>query len=101
MIKNNEPVSMAEALEYVKEDKDSDSDVVGFIKKFVKLSPKEAKEFKKKLQDMDLMKVKQDKIVKIIDLMPESGEELNKIFVDVGLDENESTKILNIVKEFK
>ena len=47
------------------------------------------------------MRVKQEHIVKIIDLMPENAEELNKIFVDSSLDEDETKKILETVKEFK
>lgn len=99
MIKNIEPISMAEALKYIKEDKESKIDVIGFIKKFIVLKPKEVKEFKKKIQDLNLMKVKQDYIIKIIDLLPENAEDLNKIFVDVSLDEDESKKILEIIKE--
>jgi len=92
---------MAESLEYVKEDKEGNAEIIGFIKKFTALKSKEAKEFRKKIQDLNLIKVKQDYVVKIIDLMPESTEELNKIFVDVSLDEDESKKILEIIKEFK
>ena len=47
------------------------------------------------------MKVNERDIVKIIDLIPENAEELNKIFTDVGLNEDETTKILETVKEFK
>ena len=101
MIKNTEVVSMAEALEYMKEDKENNSEVIVFIKKFTPLKPKEAKEIKKKIQNLNLMKAKPEYIVKIIDLMPENVEELNKIFVDVSLDEDESKKILEIIKEFK
>jgi len=101
MIKNNSPVSMSEALEYMKEDKSSDTDGVGFIKKFVILKAKDAKELRKKIQELDFMKIREEHISKIIDLLPESVEELNKIFIDVGLDEDESKKILEIVKEFK
>ena len=71
------------------------------MKKFVTLNPKEAGELRKKLEDLDLMKMKAEHIVKIIDLAPENTEELNKIFVDVSLDEDETKKILDTVKEFK
>ena len=100
MIKNNEPLSMAEAKGYVKKREGSETDVLGFINKFTKLSPKEAIELRKKLEDMKMMKLKKEHIVKIIDLMPENPENLNKIFIDVGLDEDETKKILETVKEF-
>jgi len=102
MIKNSEPLSMAEIAEYIKKTKDSDvSEVLKFIKKFTKLTAKEAVELRKKLESQNLMRVKQEHIVKIIDLMPENAEELNKIFVDSNLDEDETKKILETVKEFK
>jgi DNA-directed RNA polymerase subunit F len=101
MIKSNEPLSMVEVIEYLKKGKDSETDVKGFIKKFVKLNPKDAKELRKKIGELKLMKVNERDIVKIIDLMPENAEELNKIFTDVGLNEDETNKILETVKEFK
>jgi DNA-directed RNA polymerase subunit F len=101
MIRSNEPLSMAEALGYIKGDKDVEVEVKGFIKKFVKLKPAEAKEMREKLEALDLLKLKAEYISKIIDLMPENNEELNKIFTDVSLDEDETKKILDIVKEYK
>jgi len=104
MIKNAEPISAVEALEYVGKDKESDAsetDVKGFIKKFTKLTPKEGKEIRKKIQELDLMKIKSEHISKLIDLMPENTGDLNKIFNDVGLDEDETKKILETIKQFK
>ncbi len=98
MIKNTELLSMAEAIEYV--NKEDSIDIKGFIKKFTKLKPKEAKELKKKLEGLDMMKLRAEQIIKIIDLLPENQEDLNKI-VDISLDENETKKILETVKEFK
>ena len=99
MIKNTEILSMAQATEYI--DKENNSDILGFIKKFKKLNLKEANELKEKIKSLDLMKVNDMHIVKIIDLMPENEEELNKIFTDVSLNEDETNKILGTIKEFK
>ena len=97
-----QPVSMAEALEYIgKKSEDSETDVRGFIKKFAGMSPKDAKEMRKKLEELDLMKIRAEHISKIIDILPENAEDLNKIFVDVSLDEDEIKKILETVKQFK
>jgi len=101
MIIDNTPLSMAESVGYIKKSEDPKAGPLSFIKKFVKLSPKEAKELKGKLEKLDLMKISAEHIVKIIDLMPESEIDLNKIFNDVGLDEDETKKILETVKEFK
>lgn len=101
MIKNTIPLSMVEALEYLNPEKDSEKNVKDFIKKFVKMNPKEAKDLRKKLMELNLIKMNETNICKLIDLLPEKPEEVNKIFVDVSLDENETKKILDTIKEFK
>ena len=92
---------MAEATEYIGETKDSEVEVKKFIKRFVKLDHKEAKEMKAKLESLGLAKLRPEYITKIIDFLPEETESLNKIFTDVSLDEDESKKILDVVSQFK
>ncbi len=101
MIKNMTPLSMAEATEYLGEEKESEAELKKFIKRFVKLDDKDAKKMKVKLESLNLIKVKLEHIAKVIDFLPEDAENLNKIFTDVSLDEDESKKILDVVKEFK
>ena len=101
MIKNNEPLSMVEVMEHLKKNKDAGTEVSGFIKKFTKLNQKEVTELKEKIKNLNLMKVNLKHIAKIMDLMPENAEDLNKIFIDISLDEDETKKILETVKEFK
>jgi len=96
MIKSNEPLSMVESKVYV----EKDGEVSKFIKNFTKLDLKDAKEFRKKLENLDLMKMKEAQIVKIIDQMPEDKEDLSKIFIGISLDEDETKKILDTVKSF-
>ncbi len=100
MIKSQEPLSFAESLEYVKNAEGSE-ELVGFIKKFTNLSHAEADEFRRTLNGLDIAKMKSEQIVKIIDLMPETSEDLNKIFVGMSLEEDETKKILEAVKQFK
>ena len=92
---------MAESLEYIEKDKKAENPARDFIKKFVKISPKEAKELRKKLEGLNLVKMDNMSISKLIDILPEKAEEVNKIFIDIGLDENETKKILDTIKEFK
>jgi len=101
MIKNSEVLSMAEAIEYIKKDEEKETDIVGFIKKFNKLKAKDAKELKQEIERMNIIKIKPEYVVKIIDVLPDSPEELNKIFVDVSLDEDETRKVLDAIKKFK
>ena len=101
MIRNTTPLSMAESLEYIEKDKRAEKPVADFIKKFVKISPKEAKELRKKLEELNIIKMNSTNISKLIDILPEKAEEVNKIFIDISLDENETQKILDTIKEFR
>jgi DNA-directed RNA polymerase subunit F len=99
MIRNRSSLSMVEAEEYTKDNENS-AELNKFIKKFAKIDLKKAKELRLKLQELNLMKLKSDYISKIIDILPETNEDINKIFADISLDENESQKILDTVKEY-
>ena len=98
MIKNNESLSMVEAMEYMKNTQNEEVEMMGFIKKLVKITPKKAKEIRKNIEELKLMKVRPQHISKIIDLMPENAEDLNKIFTDVSLNEDETKQILEKIK---
>jgi DNA-directed RNA polymerase subunit F len=100
MIINSEPLSMAETIEYIKKDENA-TEIVGFIKKFNKIEVKEARELKEEIESLNMIKIKPENLVKIIDLLPETAEELNKIFVEASLDEDESKKILDAIKKYK
>jgi len=99
MILERKPLSMSESKEYM--NKESGTDIQGFVKKFILLKPEKAKELRKKVEDLNLLKVKEEHIAKLIDLLPETTEDLNKIFSDVSLDEDETKKLLDTIKEFK
>lgn len=102
MIKKNEPISLIESTEYlVKAEGIEVEELRSFIKKFSKLDIKKAKELKEKIRKLNLMKIKEEHIAKIIDLVPEDLEDLNKIFIDMNLDEDETKKVLETIKENK
>ena len=67
------------------------------LKKFLKIKPEKAKKIKEELEALDLLKMKNEHIVKIIDLLPEDASDLNKIFTDVSLTEDETNKILDVI----
>lgn len=90
---------MAEAKDIIEEGED-EKDIAGFIKKFSKISIKDAKKMREELSSLEVMQVKEEHIVKIIDLLPEDSADLNKIFVDVSLDEGDIGKILDVVKKY-
>ncbi len=100
MILEMKPLSMPEAKELLGSLEDKE-DLIAQINKFTKLKPEDAKELREDLQKLDMIKVKPEHLVKIIDLLPEDASDLNKVFSEVSLDENEIKKILEIVKKYK
>ncbi len=98
MIIKSTPLSASESKEYFGKEQEL---LKSFINKFTKLSVKDAKDFREKLEALNLMKMNGQHISKIIDIMPSNSEEINKIFIDISLDKNEENKILDIVKQFE
>lgn len=101
MIKKSNELSLAETKDLVKKLPESEKtkEVSSYIKRFVKLELKEAQKLKKELQEL-LPSLSLQQIIKIIDLLPQDSEDARKIFVGAGIDENEITKILEIVKKY-
>jgi DNA-directed RNA polymerase subunit F len=99
MIIERKCLSMPEAEKYV--DKEACSEIVGFMKKFVKIDSKKAEELRKKLEELDLIKLREEHIAKILELVPDNKEDLSKIFTDVSLEEEEYAKILETIKGTK
>lgn len=102
MIRNTQSLDMSEVKKVLGglADTDKKEQLESFIKKFSKISPGKAEELKKELNELGLIKLKQEHIIKIIDLLPEDAPDLNKIFVDLTLDEEEANKILEVVKKY-
>jgi DNA-directed RNA polymerase subunit F len=103
MIKNITPLDMEEVKTLLGslEDSEKKKQIEAFIKKFSKIASGKAEQLRKELNDLGLAKLKREDIAKIVDLLPKDSQDLNKIFVDVSLDEDETNKILEIVKPYK
>ena len=96
MITRTTPLSMAESLKYVKSD-----ELKAFINSFTHLDYKKAEELRQKLVDLDIIKLNDKFVTKLIDTLPETKEEILKISTSVNLDQNEIEKILQTIKEYK
>ncbi len=96
MIKNMTPLSMPESLKYVE-----NPEVKAFIKKFSSLEDKEAKELREKLSGLNLIKLNEKHISKLIDFLPDEKEEVLRVLPDSNLDEDETNTIISTIKEFK
>ncbi len=86
---------MSEAQEYLGENR---SEMKSFIKKFTSLSFEKAKELREKIEGLELIKLNEKHISKIIDILPENKETLMKIVGDANLDEDETNNILQTIK---
>jgi DNA-directed RNA polymerase subunit F len=100
MIKEKIPVNMQEAIEIMEnvEETDRIKEIKAFINKFSELDPKKAKKMKEDLEKLDIIKIKQTDIAKIIEILPDNAAELNKIVNEANLDADETNKILETIK---
>jgi len=99
-VKEETPITLAEVVTLAGDSEKADS-IKKFIKGFNKMDVAKAREMKEALVGLDLIKLKDEHIVKIVDFMPSDAADLNKVLVEVSLDGDEVTKILEVVKNFK
>ena len=94
------PITMAEVVSLAG-DSDKSESIKKFIKGFNKMDVRKALEMKAELKALDLIKLKDEHIVKIVDYVPTDVSELNKVVIEVSLDADEITKILDVTKKYK
>ena len=71
-----------------------------YLKKFTKLSKKDALKLKEELTALGNVKIREEHIIKLVDILPKDAEDVNKIFSDTGLTEEETNAILEITKKY-
>ena len=103
MILDRQPLNLNEVEKILENisDNDKKEEMKLYLKKFLKTKSIRAGKIKEELAKADLLKLKREHIVKIADLIPEDASDLNKIFIDVSLNEDETNKILEIIKNTK
>jgi DNA-directed RNA polymerase subunit F len=101
MIKKQFPVAMVNVQEILRDTKTENPELEKFLDKFINVKKEKVKELKKELEDLKIMKMRGDEIVKIIDYLPEDAQDLNKIFIETSLDEDEQNKILDVIKKYR
>jgi len=87
-IKEERPITMAEV-----------SVSVGNSEKATDI--KKADEMIEALKGIDLIKLKNEHIVKIVDFIPTSASDLNKVIIELSLNQDEVNKILDVTNNFK
>lgn len=98
-IKEESPLSMAEVVSLVGTSEKAEA-VKNFIKSFDVMDIKSAQKMKDELKNLDLIKLKDEHIVKIVDFVPTDASELNKVVIEVSLDQDEVNKILDVTKKY-
>ena len=110
MIKSTSVQTLGEVKEIVenlskeeKEDNKAVKETLVYLKNFVKIKPEKLKSLKKELMGLNIIKLNQKHIIKIVDLMPEDAEDLKKIIAQDGitLEQDEINSILEAVKKYK
>ncbi len=100
MIKESSPISMSEVVNLVGESEKA-VEVKKFMKNFNLLEFDKVKELKGELKALDLVKLKDEYIIKIVDFVPTDATELNKVIIEVSLNADEVNKILEVTKKYK
>ncbi|MFC1728528.1 hypothetical protein ACFLZ7_03630 [Nanoarchaeota archaeon] len=74
-----------------------------YLNKFVKLDVKKAEELAKKIEELNVSRLKPEHITKIVDLSPMTAEEVKLILqgYPITLNTENAKKIADVVKNFK
>src|SRR3989344_6073011 len=105
------PISLAEIKEKLHEIESRDKEkelsfrgnkVRDYLNKVVKIDKKTALELKQKLLSLDIQRLKDRQIIKIIDILPEDLEELRAVFTGevTTITQENLEKIVEAVKPF-
>jgi DNA-directed RNA polymerase subunit F len=102
MIQESKIITLAEARELLKKaDTDKAKAISDFIKRFTKLSASDVQKLRKALESLNIAKLRDEDIVRLIDFKPEDAEDVRKIFAgsEFSLDQDEITKVLEALKK--
>ena len=72
-----------------------------YLNTFVTLTEKEAKELKKKMEELNISRLKDRHIVKVLDIMPEDLDGLKALFAgeNITIKQEDLARILEIIKQ--
>ena len=99
MIIERIPITLGKVKELVGQGEKQDK-IKMFINQFSPLKVEKASKMEEELKKLDLIKLKNEHIVKIVDLMPEDSADLSKALPNVSLNQDKVNKILDVVKRY-
>ena len=103
------PITMAEVADSLekleKEEKELNfrsNKAKAYVKNFTKLDLKKTNELFKKMQDLNIPRLKERQVVKVIDTLPKNLDDLRMIFVGetTTVNDENMNKILDVVKDY-
>jgi DNA-directed RNA polymerase subunit F len=99
VIKEERPLTLAEVVSLA-QDNEKGEEIKKFISSFIKIDAEKAKELRAELEGLNLIKLKDSYIAKIVDFLPKDASELNKVLSDVSLDADEVSKITSVTSKY-
>lgn len=109
IIINERPITMAELSEDLdrleKQEKELNfraNKTKSYLKQLSKMKFKESQELYKKIESLEIPRIKDRQIVKIIDMLPETLDELRMLMVGetTTINEDNMKRILDVVKDY-
>lgn len=106
-ITEEKPLTLVELSEKIDKIKKRDKElgsraerIKEYLNKFVKLKTKRVGELKKELDNLNIPRLKERHMVKLIDILPRDMDSLKMIFAgeDVTIKQDDLEKILNVIK---
>lgn len=99
MILDKKPLTLAEVSNMIG-DSEKAKEMKEFIKKFSKMKVADALKMREELVALDLIQLKEENIVSVVNFVPKDSIELNKVLANVSLNQEEVDKILNVTKNY-
>ncbi len=99
MILDKKPLTLAEVNNLIG-DSEKAQEMKRFIKTFNGMKLEDALKLKEEIIALDLIQLKEERIVNIVNFLPKDATELNKVLSGVSLNQEEVEKILNVTKNY-
>lgn len=109
-VTSEEPISMYDLKKHIEDIKKRDAEL-GFravkteeyLNSFAKLDHKKAEELKKKIEDLNIPRLKSEHICKLIDVMPNDAEDVKLVLnaYSITVTNENIAKIADVIKEYK
>lgn len=105
---NETPISAVELKKKLEAIKKRDKELgnkttktIEYLNTFTNLKPKEAEEIKKKIISLNIPRLKDRHIIKVLDIMPQDMESLKMIFTgeNITIKQEDLNKILEVIKK--